>query len=151
MKGKAVVLLMQLLIVAGMGLLLLFIVNPGIPIGWLVNPGHRKVAQEWLTEASNGRFEEASHAIGHPRKEEWIRGMQRLKEEGFYPIGFERLKVPHDRELGDGRVHIDFMENGSKKTYYAILTFGGGSVGQVCIFSPQTERTEAWNKLNCHY
>lgn len=77
--------------------------------------------------------------------------MERLRREGFAAVGYDRLKVPCDPELGDGRAYIDFVERGERKTYYAILTFRPDGVNQACIFSPRTAYTEAWNRLNCHY
>lgn len=139
---------------------LIFFTDPFAPLRWYLGPQYKNDAKAFLSAVSDGDYEKASKSLSrNPRADEtgdavktqWISAMHELKAQGFYPIEYGNLKVPHDREHMDGRADITFMEDGKRQSYYTILTFDLGGVHQACIFSPKTKHTEAWNKINCHY
>ena len=152
MNQKIALTIAQLVLLAGMGLLLLFMIAPYKAVGLFLNPVNKKAAASFLSHLASGSFEQAAESIGQSRKQEWVAGMEQLKREGFYAVGYDDLDVPHDPEHGDGRANIVFIQDGERQTYYAVMTFRPGAVQQVCLFFGKTSRhTEAWNKLNCHY
>lgn len=149
-------------IIKGLGLLmtlcmgvvmLVFMVEPSRVIGWGVNPVNKHTTIRYLTALSSNDLQAASTELGREpdRQKEWARQMEGLKAQGFYVTGYDQLKVPFDREHMDGRVNLTFSVNGKEETYYTILTYALNGINQACIFSPDTEFTQAWNRLNCHY
>lgn len=132
---------------------LLFLVDPIRVIGWGRNPLNRMYAEQFLSAVVRSDYTQASASLGRREamRSEWVGQMEKLKERGFYPVRFEKLKVPHDRKHMDGRAVVTFHVDGKEETYDALITFSPGGVGQTCIFNPGTEYTKAWNRINCHY
>ncbi|KPV58711.1 hypothetical protein QJ48_15175 [Paenibacillus sp. A3] len=146
--------------IAIVGVLILF-TDPIAPMRWYLSPQYKKEANAFLSAVSGGDYEKASNSWSRMRRQDtetnaqaktqWSSEMQKLKEQGFYPVEYGNLKVPYDREHIDGRAHITFMEDGKRQSYDVTLNFDVNGVNQACIFPSQTKHTEAWNKINCHY
>ncbi|MEC0210016.1 hypothetical protein ABEX47_12120 [Paenibacillus ehimensis] len=159
MNRFRLLLVIPLFFFAIVGVLILF-TDPFAPLRWFLGPQYKSDAKAFLNAVSGGDYEKASKSLSRNGrdaetsdaiKSQWISAMHELKKQGFYPVEYNNLKVPHDREHMDGRADITFMEDGKRQSYYTILTFDPGGVHQACILSPETKHTEAWNKINCHY
>jgi hypothetical protein len=86
-----------MMVVVGFILLILYLDSIWV-IGWSVIPFHKMHAEQFLQDIVRSDFKEASVSLAREKnkRRNWIGQMEELKEQGFYPIRFENLKVPYD-------------------------------------------------------
>ncbi len=101
---------------------LIFFTDPFAPMRWFLGPQYKKEAIAFLGAVSGGDYEKASKSLirnardaetGDAVKSQWISAMHELKEQGFYPVEYSNLKVPHDREHMDGQPTLRLWRTGS--------------------------------------
>jgi hypothetical protein len=82
-------------------------------------------ASKFLKHTAKQSYSEASQYILNKDKQEWVSGVERLRDEGLFLVSHSQLNVGLDDNAVEGQTMISLTENGVTKNYRVYIMFGG--------------------------